>query len=169
MVGSTSPRSDSPSVADVASGGDTSSQKTSRSIVIHGHVPNVGRSESRRDPTAGLTHNAWVSRALHAHAGLIADPNNTAASLSGRPALVPSPIPPPSSQPSSQPKAAARAPSAVPVAAITCAAVGGVLVVAVTLALIYFFRIRRRVKRMKRCTDILGPGTSFKHSAAALN
>jgi hypothetical protein len=64
-----------------------------------------------------------------------------------------------SSSGSSQPTAVARAPSSgVPVALITCAAVGGVIVVATMLALVYFFRIRRRVKRMKRCTNILGPG-----------
>jgi len=167
MVGSTSPRSDSLSVADAASDGGSSSQKASRSIVIHGHALNGGPSESRRRRSlmARLApQNAWVSRA-----DLIPDSNDTAASLSGRPTLAPSPAPAPSSPPSSQPKAAARASSTVPVAAITCAAVGGVIVLAAVLALIYFFRIRRRVKRMKRCTDILGPGASFKHNAAALN
>ena len=169
MVGSTSPRSDSLSVADAASGGSSSSQKAPRSIVVHGHVLN-GRSKSRRGLMAGLApQNAWVSRARQARADLIADSNDTAASPSGRPTLAPSPTPAPSSPPSSRPKASARASSNVPVAAITGAAVGGVTVVAAVLALIYFFRIRRRVKRMKRCTDILGPGASFTHSAAGPN
>lgn len=169
MVGPTSPRSDSLSAADAASGGSTSSQKAHRSIVIHGHVLN-GRSKSRRGLMAGLApQNAWVSRGRQPRADLIADSNDTAASPSGRSTLAPSPAPASSSPPSSQPKASARTSSNVPVAAITCAAVGGVIVVAAVLALIYFFRIRRRVKRMKRCTDILGPGASFKHSAAALN
>lgn len=170
MVGSTFPRSDSLSVADAAAGGP-SSQRTPRTVVIHGHVPNGGLSElrRRRHPTAGLApQNSWSSRAQarHARADLVAGSNNdTAASLSGRP----SPVPAPSSQPSGQPKAAARAPSTVPVAVITCAAVGGAIILATILALVYYFRIRRRVKRMKRCTDILGPGTSFRHSAVSPN
>ncbi|KAI0296376.1 hypothetical protein BC826DRAFT_1004623 [Russula brevipes] len=52
----------------------------------------------------------------------------------------------------------APVPRTVPVAAITCAAVGGAVVLAAVLALIYMMRVRRRVKRMKRCTNILGPG-----------
>jgi hypothetical protein len=166
MVGSTFPRSDSLSVADAAAGG-LSSQKTPRTVAIHGHVPNGGLSElrRRRHPTAGLApQNSWSSRsqARHVRADLIAGSNNNSvASLSGRP----SPVLAPSSQPSGQPKAAARAPSTVPVAVITCAAIGGAIIVATLLALVYYFRIRRRVKRMKRCMDILGPGTSFRHSA----
>jgi preprotein translocase subunit YajC len=59
----------------------------------------------------------------------------------------------------------------MPVAVITGAAVGAVVFLVVALALIYFFRIRRRVHTMKKCTNILGPGASFhsKHGAAALS
>ncbi|KAH9981633.1 hypothetical protein BJV74DRAFT_797856 [Russula compacta] len=56
-----------------------------------------------------------------------------------------------------QPTASTRAPSTVPVAAITCAAVGGVVVLAIIFAVIYVRRIKRRVKRMKRATNILAP------------
>ena len=58
-----------------------------------------------------------------------------------------------------RPRPTMRAPRGPPVALITGAAVGGVIVVVAILALVYFLRVRRRVKRMKRCTNILGPGT----------
>ncbi|KAF8496563.1 hypothetical protein F5888DRAFT_1705230 [Russula emetica] len=53
--------------------------------------------------------------------------------------------------------ATTRAPSSVPVFAITCGAVGGIVALAVVLALVYVRRIRRRVKSMKRRTNVLGP------------
>jgi uncharacterized protein (TIGR03382 family) len=49
----------------------------------------------------------------------------------------------------------------VPVLAITCGAVGGIIALAVVLALVYVRRIRRRVKSMKRRTNVLGPGARF--------
>ena len=52
-----------------------------------------------------------------------------------------------------------RGPSPVPVLAITCGAVGGIIALAVVLAIVYIRRIKRRVKSMKKRTNILGPGT----------
>jgi uncharacterized protein (TIGR03382 family) len=49
-------------------------------------------------------------------------------------------------------------PAPVPVLAITCSAVGGVVALAVIFALVYVRRVRRRVKSMKRLTNVLGPG-----------
>lgn len=82
--------------------------------------------------------------------------NNSTVSLSGRTASgspVPATLAPPTAA-----AAATRAPASVPVLAITCGAVGGVVALAVILALLYVRRIRRRVKSMKRRTNVLGPG-----------
>ncbi|KAH9981634.1 hypothetical protein BJV74DRAFT_797857 [Russula compacta] len=58
---------------------------------------------------------------------------------------------------SMQPILIISAPTAVPVVAITCAAIGGAVSVAVILALIYVWRIRRRTKKIKRAMNVLGP------------
>jgi hypothetical protein len=44
---------------------------------------------------------------------------------------------------------------------IVVGAVSGVVALAVILALIYVLRVRRRVRNMKKCTDVLGPGASL--------
>lgn len=49
-------------------------------------------------------------------------------------------------------------PAPVPVLAITFSAVGGVVALAIIFALVYVRRVRRRVKSMKRLTNVLGPG-----------
>jgi hypothetical protein len=105
--------------------------------------------------------NGWASRAVRnrarAHPGLLPHPfnnnsnnNNSTDSPSGggRPA-------PPGAHPT------AVTTSSVPVLAITFGAVGGVLALVVILALVYVLRIRRRVKSMKRRTNVLGPGAPF--------
>lgn len=101
--------------------------------------------------------NGWASRAVRnrarAHPGLLPvhpyNNNSTdSPSGSGRPA-------PPGAHPT------AVTTSSVPVLAITFGAVGGVLALVVILALVYVLRIRRRVKSMKRRTNVLGPGAPF--------
>ena len=114
--------------------------------------------------------NGWTSRAVRsralAHPGLmpahhhpvtVGDNNlNKTNSLSGgRPASDSD------SRPEAPAAAATRAPSSVPVLAITCGAVGGMIALAVVFALVYVRRIRRRVKSMKRLTNVLGPGAAF--------
>jgi hypothetical protein len=119
--------------------------------------------------------NGWTSRAVRsrAHPGLMPAPhpvivgdnnnnnNNSIGSLSGgRPASDSESDSSPS--PAAHPTAApTRAPSSVPVLAITFGAVGGIIALAVVLALVYVRRIRRRVKSMKRRTNVLGPGARF--------
>jgi hypothetical protein len=149
MVGSTFPRSVSPLVADT-----------------------VGASSSAMAPRRRKGKgNNWVDRAVvRARSGLIAahsvtagdnNSNNPTVSLnlSARTASS-SPVSAtlaPSVHPTTTADAT-RAPASVPVLAITCGAVGGVIAVAVILALIYVRRIKRRVKSMKRRTNVLGPG-----------
>ncbi len=83
--------------------------------------------------------------------------NNSVDSLSGGRLASASSLAP------AHPTATSRAPSSVPVRvlAITSGAVGGVVVLAIILALVYVRRIRRRVKSMKRRTNVLGPGAYF--------
>ncbi|KAI0298734.1 hypothetical protein B0F90DRAFT_1818595 [Multifurca ochricompacta] len=47
--------------------------------------------------------------------------------------------------------------STVPVAKIVCGAVGGAVALAVMLAFIYVIRVKRRVERLRRSTNVLGP------------
>ena len=105
---------------------------------------------------------SWASRAVRnrarAHPGLLpvqpfnnSNNNNStdhSPSGGGRPA-------PPGAHPT------AVTTSSVPVLAITFGAVGGILALVVILALVYVLRIRRRVKSMKRRTNVLGPGARF--------
>lgn len=152
MVGSTSPpRSFAHSVADagVAPGGDLKA-----GIVMHVDGGALAPPPRRR----GIS---WTSRAPAVrarHSGLMAahsvpagDNNNpynqSTDNLGGPPALSPSST-----------AAASRAPASVPVLAITCGAVGGVVALAIILALVYVRRVRQRVKNMKRLTNVLGPG-----------
>jgi hypothetical protein len=116
--------------------------------------------------------NGWTSRAVRsrAHPGLMPAPhpvivgnnnnnNNSIDSLGGgRPASDSDSSPSPAAHPTAAPT---RAPSSVPVLAITFGAVGGIIALAVVLALVYVRRIRRRVKSMKRRTNVLGPGARF--------
>ncbi|KAF8474450.1 hypothetical protein DFH94DRAFT_131619 [Russula ochroleuca] len=151
MVGSTSPpRSFAHSVADagVAPGGDLKA-----GIVMHVDGGALAPPPRRR----GIS---WTSRAPAVrarHSGLMAahsvpagDNNNpynqSTDNLGGPPALSPSST-----------AAASRAPASVPVLAITCGAVGGVVALAIILALVYVRRVRQRVKNMKRLTNVLGP------------
>lgn len=156
MVGSTLPRSVSHSVADtagVASG--AGNLKAAIAMRVAGALaPNP-------NPPGGRI--GWTSRALAvrvhrsglmaAHSVPAGDNNNSTDSLSGPPAPVSTSSPSPSPT-----TAATRAPAPVPVLAITCGAVGGVVALAVILALVYVRRVRRRVKSMKRLTNVLGPG-----------
>lgn len=156
MVGSTLPRSVSHSVADtagVASG--AGNLKAAIAMRVAGALaPNP-------NPPRGRI--GWTSRALAvrvhrsglmaAHSVPAGDKNNSTDSLSGPPAPVSTSSPSPSPT-----TAATRAPAPVPVLAITCGAVGGVVALAVILALVYVRRVRRRVKSMKRLTNVLGPG-----------
>ncbi|KAI9509021.1 hypothetical protein F5148DRAFT_1283359 [Russula earlei] len=105
-----------------------------------------------------------TARALRADSpGAVAVDNNaedltgtgTGTSAGGTPTSV-VPVPGASARPSEAP-IAVRASGAQNVALATCGAVGGVMLLAIISALVYVFRIRRRVKRMTRCTDILGP------------
>ena len=113
----------------------------------------------------------WTSRAVRIraraqahHPGLMPTPahpiNNSTDSLSsGRPTSDLDPAPHTHAHAAA---ATTRAPSSsVPVLAITCGAVGGIIALAVVLALVYVRRIRRRVKSMKRRTNVLGPGARF--------
>ena len=156
MVGSILPRSVSHSVADtagVASG--AGNLKAAIAMRVAGALaPNP-------NPPGGRI--GWTSRALAvrihrsglmaAHSVPAGDNNNSTDSLSGPPAPVSTSSPSPSPT-----TAATRAPAPVPVLAITCGAVGGVVALAVILALVYVRRVRRRVKSMKRLTNVLGPG-----------
>ena len=135
--------------------------------------------------------NAWTSRAVHTrtrarahtHPGLLPayhrDPvtvsdnnnsnnnNNSIGGLSGgggRPASDSSPAPAAQQHPTAVGTTRASS-SSVPVLAITCGAVGGIIVLAVVLALVYVRRIRRRVKSMKRRTNVLGPGARARVSS----
>jgi hypothetical protein len=154
MVGLTPPRSFSHSVADIA--GVASSAGNLKMAAIAMHV-DVGALAPR-----GWTSRAPAGCARRSLAGLMGahsvpagdNPhNNSTDSLSGPPA--------PAVSPSLSPSPTAdttRAPASVPVLAITCGAVGGVVALAVILALVYVRRVRRRVKSMKRLTNVLGPG-----------
>ena len=116
---------------------------------------------------------AWTSRAVRnlncalARPGLMpvhprdgnnnnSNNNETDSLSSGRPASDSSPAAPAGA---AHPTAATT--SSVPVLAITFGAVGGIVALAVVLALVYVRRIRRRVKSMKRRTNVLGPGARF--------
>ena len=136
-------------------------------IAMHAHVASGARRRSRHHHhrvAIPAPRNAWTAtRAPHAaRAGIFADSDRAAVDLpvEGSPTLGPSPVPAPSS--ASQPTAVAHASAlpTVPMPVIMGGAVGGAVVVAVILAFIYILRIKRRVKRMKRCTDVLGPGAS---------
>jgi len=60
-----------------------------------------------------------------------------------------------------QPVALPRAPTiTVRVTVIICSAIGGAVLVAIILAFTYLVRIRRRVRRIQGCTNVLGPGAS---------
>jgi uncharacterized protein (TIGR03382 family) len=159
-------------------GGSTSSLRSfSRSVAA---AADAGSARILKGAASALVPrgNGWSSRALRnrnrnhnrAHPGLPVIPaphpvimgdnynnsNHSNDSLSGgRPAS--------DSDSSPAPTAAnGRAPSSsVPVLAITCGAVGGIIALAVVLALVYVRRIRRRVKSMKRRTNVLGPGARF--------
>ena len=143
MVGSTSPRSFSHSlpVADpgaaaaaaIAAGGNLKA-------AIAMHVDARALTPRR---------NGWTSRAARARSVTLTaagdDTSNSGNSTDG-----PSPVP--------STAAVMRAPASVPVLAITCSAVGGVVALAIIFALVYVRRIKRRVKSMKRRTNVLGPG-----------
>jgi hypothetical protein len=150
MVGLISPRSDPPLVVDAATGSGSgnlnSSQKAAMPIATPAHVASF-----RAPPAAPAGIFADSDRAADA-----SESNSSAAD----PTLGPSPVPAPPS--ASQPTAVAHtsAPPTVPMPVIMGGVVGGAVVVAVILAFIYVLRIKRRVKSMKRCTDVLGPGAS---------
>jgi hypothetical protein len=78
--------------------------------------------------------------------------NSTDGSSGGRPASNSSLAAPAGAHPT------AATTSSVPVLAITFGAVGGIIALVVVLALVYVRRVRRRVKSMKRRTNVLGPG-----------
>jgi ABC-type sugar transport system permease subunit len=59
-------------------------------------------------------------------------------------------------------------PSTVPVVVIVFAAVGGAVVLALILTLIYALRVRRRVSNLRRTMDVLGPGASLNSVALGL-
>lgn len=107
-----------------------------------------------RSYAAGAAHGHPGSMPAHHHV-TVGDTNNNSNhstdSLSGgRPA----------SDDDSSPAPAAvttRAPSPEPALAITCGIVGAIIVLAVVLAIVYVRRVRRRVKNMKRRTNVLGP------------
>lgn len=157
MVGSTLPRSVSHSVADTA-GVASGAGNLKAAIAMR-----VAGALAPNNPPRGRI--GWTSRALvvrvhrsglmAAHSVPAGDKNNSTDSLSGPPAPVSTSSPSPSPSPTA---AATRAPAPVPVLAITCGAVGGVVALAVILALVYVRRVRRRVKSMKRLTNVLGPG-----------
>ena len=169
MVGLTFPRSDSPLVVDAAPGSGSrnlnSSHKAAMPIAMHAHVASGARRRSRHHHRAVIPapRNAWTTRAPPAaRAGIFADSDRAAdASESNSsatdPTLGPSPVP---ALPSASQTAVAHAsaPPTVPMSVIMGGAIGGAVVVAVILAFIYVLRIKRRVKSMKRCTDVLGPG-----------
>ncbi|KAH9985498.1 hypothetical protein BJV77DRAFT_112501 [Russula vinacea] len=154
MVGSTLPRSVSHSVADTA-GVASGAGNLKAAIAMR-----VAGALAPNNPPRGRI--GWTSRALAvrvhrsglmaAHSVPAGDNNNSTDSLSGPPAPVSTSSPSPSPT-----TAATRAPAPVPVLAITCGAVGGVVALAVILALVYVRRVRRRVKSMKRLTNVLGP------------
>ena len=162
MLGSTSSFSLSVAPAD-----DAGSER-----ILKGAANAAGAGASALVPR----RNGWMSRALrrsrahpgshpglmpaapHWHAHTMSDSNShshgnnsnssTDGLRSGRPAS--------ESDSNQAPSTTPR--SSVPVLAITCGAVGGVIALAVVLALVYVRRIRRRVKSMKRRTNVLGPG-----------
>ena len=172
MVGSTSSRSFSLSVA-----ADDDDPSGSARLILKGAVGVTSTSALRLvvPQRNGRTSRAVRSRA-HAHPRLVPPhhviagdnhhhhhhhSNNSAGSL-GRPASdsadfdsIPAAAP-------AHPTTTTRAPSSsVPVLAITCGAVGAIVALAIVLALVYVRRIRRRVKSMKRRTNVLGPGARF--------
>jgi hypothetical protein len=140
MVGSTSSRlfshplpvADPRAAAAVAAGGNLKAAKVM-------HVDARALAPRR---------NGWTSRAVRARSDTLTaagdDTSNTSNSTDG-----PSPVPS---------AAVMRAPASVPVLAITCSAVGGVVALAIIFALVYVRRVKRRVKSMKRRTNVLGPG-----------
>ena len=106
--------------------------------------------------------NGWTSRAVRARSGprmvaarsvtLIAAGDDTSSSSSSTDG------PRPVALSSAPAVTVMRAPASVPVLAITCSAVGGVVALAIIFALVYVRRVKRRVKSMKRRTNVLGPG-----------
>ena len=79
---------------------------------------------------------------------------------------IPSSTLPAAQSQSMRPILVVSAPTAMPVVAITCAAIGGAVSVAVICALIYVWRIRRRTKRVKRVMNVLGSGASVSSRVA---
>ncbi|KAI0250627.1 hypothetical protein BJV78DRAFT_1217468 [Lactifluus subvellereus] len=134
MVGSASPRS--------------------ISLVADGRNPSMDL-RARHDAPQGPQHSRTI-RGVYPRADLMTSPaphmplaavnSTTGNRLSSGTAATPTPS-----------AGFAARPSSVPVATIVFGAVGGVIVLAVILALIYVIRVRRRVKCLKRSTNVLGP------------
>ena len=86
-------------------------------------------------PTSLRASSAWSSLKAHVRSFVASNNNNT----------TPSP---------------ARAASTPHLVAIVGGAVGAVVVLAVVLALVHVLRVRRKVERLRRSTNVLGPGAS---------
>jgi hypothetical protein len=187
MVGSASPRSDSlsltiaddPATGNVPIGMDIHAASGGRSLSRHQHhhaailAPHNAQESSRASlraragpslidsgpviaPAATSTAVANSTRPTSTVAGMSV---SSSASGGSRSTSSASSVPVSSSGSGSRSTAGTRAPhTGVNAVVITLAAVGGAIALAVILALVYFLKLRRRVKRMKRCTNILGPG-----------
>jgi hypothetical protein len=139
------------------------------------------RSTSRRSDPLSIIHTAsgglaHYPRVLCTRADLIADTQGPVANKSvansypagqptdGRLTLDPGPVPASPGGPGhSLPATLPRAPTiTVRVMVIICSAIGGAILVASILAFVYVVRIRRRVRRIQGCTNVLGPGASLR-------
>lgn len=117
-----------------------------------------GRTSRALRGSRAHSHPGLMPAAPHWHPHTVSDGNSNSNSNSnnnstdglsgGRPA----------SESDSSPAPTTTSRSSVPVLAITCGAVGGIIALAIVLAIVYVRRIRRRVKSMKRRTNVLGPG-----------
>jgi hypothetical protein len=188
MVGSASPRSDSLSLAiadDPASGNvpigmDIHVASGGRSLSRHHHPHAAILTPQNAQKSSRALLRARAGPSLIADSGPVLAPaaTSTAVANSTRPTFTvanmpvsasasggsrltssASSVPVSSSGSGSRSTAVTRAPhTGMNAVVITLAAVGGAIALAVILALVYFLKLRRRVKRMKRSTNILGPG-----------
>ena len=158
MVGSPSPRSFSPSLSLPVADPGAAVGSPNAVMVMHVNVDvNVGAR------VLAPRRNGRTSRAARAHPGLMmVAPSRSSVTLVPTSAAPGNATggrsPPASSSPVPVREVPVPVPAPVPVLAITCSAVGGVVALAVIFALVYVRRVRRRVKSMKRLTNVLGPG-----------
>lgn len=161
MVGSPSPRSFSPSLSLSLPVADPGVAVGSPNAVMVMHVNVDVDVYDVGARVLAPRRNGRTLRAARAHPGLMmAAPSRSSATLvptSTAPGNATGGRSPPASS-SPVPVREVPVPTPVPVLAITCSAVGGVVALAVIFALVYVRRVRRRVKSMKRLTNVLGPG-----------